>query len=107
MQINAIEYFENGALRHSPSKVAVKDPTGEYTFAQVACFAKNLAALLVKHNGMTRRPVPVFLAKSVQSIVANIGVLYSGNGYANLDVKSPAQRLKGMLDNMNPDVIIT
>jgi D-alanine--poly(phosphoribitol) ligase subunit 1 len=107
MQINVINYFETGALRVCPSKVAVKEPTGEYTFAQVACFAKNLAALIVKRTGMMRQPVPVFLPKSVQSIVADIGVLYSGNGYANLDIKSPPQRLKGMLDNMNPEVIIT
>ncbi len=107
MQINVIEYFEKGALRTSREKVAVKDATGEYTFAQVERFAKNCAALLLKKFEGFNRPIPVFLPKSAQNIVADLGILYSGNGYANLDVKSPPQRLKGMLDNLNPPVIVT
>ena len=102
MQINVVEYFEKGALLKCKDKVAVKDQSGEYTFAQVERFAKNCAALLLKRNDLIRRPVPVFLPKSAQSIVANIGILYSGNAYANLDIKLPPQRLKGMLENLNP-----
>ena len=107
MQINVIDYFEKGALLKCRDKVAVKDPSGDYTFAQVERFAKNCAALILKRTTVPRQPVPVFLAKSVQNIVADLGILYSGNAYANLDVKSPPQRLKGMLDNLNPGVIIT
>ena len=51
--------------------------------------------------------MPVFLPKSASSVVADIGALYSCNAYANLDVKSPPQRLKGMLDNLHAEVIIT
>jgi len=107
MQINAIEYFERGALVQCPGKVAVKDHSGEYTFGQLGRFAKNCAALVLKKQDQIRQPIPVFLPKSAQSIVANIGILYSGNAYANLDIKSPAQRLKGMLDNLNPKAIVT
>ncbi len=107
MQINVIEYFEKGALLKCRDKVAVRDQSGEYTFEQIGRFAKNLAELILKRSGMIRQPVPVFLPKSAENIVADIGILYSGNAYANLDVKSPSQRLKGMLDNLNPPVIIT
>jgi len=41
------------------------------------------------------------------NIVANVGILYSGNAYANLDIKSPVQRVKGMLDNLAPEIIVT
>jgi amino acid adenylation domain-containing protein len=107
MQINAIEYFENGALRKSKDKVAVIDQGKQFSFGEVGRWAKNCAALIIKKGAGVRRPVPVFLPKSAQSIVANIGVLYSANGYANLDIKSPPQRLKGMLDNLGAEVIIT
>jgi len=107
MQINVIEYFEKGALLKCKDKVAVKDQSGEYTFAQIERFAKNCAALLLKHSDANRRPIPVFLLKSAQNLVADIGILYSGNAYANLDIKLPPQRLKVMLDNLNPAVIIT
>jgi amino acid adenylation domain-containing protein len=49
----------------------------------------------------------VFLPKGAGNIVADLGILYSGNCYANLDVKSPPQRLKGMLQNLAPEIIIT
>jgi D-alanine--poly(phosphoribitol) ligase subunit 1 len=107
MQINVIEYFENGALLKCRDKIAIKDPCREYTFEEVERFAKNCAALIHARTATIKKPIPVFLPKSAQSIIADLGILYSGNGYANLDVKSPPQRLKGILQNLNADVIIT
>jgi amino acid adenylation domain-containing protein len=107
MQINVIEYFENGTLRKCREKTAVHDQGRDYTFGEVERFAKNLAALILKRSQAFHKPVPVFLPKSIGNIVADIGILYSGNCYANLDIKSPAQRLKGMLQNLDPEIIIT
>lgn len=107
MQINVIDYFEKGALARCPQKIAVKDQTGAYTFKQIERFSKNCAALIRQHTDATGQPIPVFLPKGAQNIVANLGILYSGNAYANLDTKSPPLRLKGMLDNLNANLIIT
>ena len=107
MQINAIEYFEKGALIKCKDKVTVIDQGGSHTFEQLGRYAKNCAALIIKKSPAIRRPVPVFLPKGAQNVVADLGALYSGNGYANLDIKSPPQRLKGMLQNLGADVIIT
>lgn len=107
MQINVIEYFEKGALRTSANKTAVRDQGGDYTFVELERFAKNCAALILKRSPARNQPIPVFLPKSAQNIVADIGILYSANAYANLDIKSPPQRLKGMLQNLNPGIIIT
>jgi D-alanine--poly(phosphoribitol) ligase subunit 1 len=107
MQINVIEYLEKGALRTSKDKAAVREQRRDYTFAEIERFAKNCAALILKRTSASNQPIPVFLPKSVQNIVADIGILYSGNAYANLDIKSPPQRLKGMLQNLNPPIIIT
>jgi len=107
MQINVIDYFEKGALLNCREKVAVREQGRQYTFADIERFAKNLAALILKRHSIRNQPVPVFLPKGAQNIVADIGILYSANGYANLDIKSPPQRLKGMLQNLDPAVIIT
>jgi len=107
MQINAIEYFESGALLKCPEKAAVRDRGVTYTFSQIERFAKNCAALIVKRSDSKGQPIPIFLPKSAQNIVADLGVLYSANAYANLDVKSPPLRLKGMLENLNPHLIVT
>jgi hypothetical protein len=41
MQINVIEYFENGALFKYKEKVAIKEQDREYTFGEVERFAQN------------------------------------------------------------------
>ncbi|MGA9779593.1 MAG: amino acid adenylation domain-containing protein [Verrucomicrobiia bacterium] len=107
MQINVLEYFEKGALVKCRDKVAVQETNRQYTFGEIERFAKNLAALILKRKDMIRQPLPVFLPKSAENIVADIGVLYSGNAYANLDIKSPSQRLQRMLENLDPIIIIT
>ena len=107
MQINVIEYFEKGAALKSSDKLAVVEQGRQFTFREIERHAKNCAALICQRMSATRQPVPVFLPKSAGNIVADLGILYSGNAYANLDIKSPAQRLKGMLDNLDPAVIIT
>jgi amino acid adenylation domain-containing protein len=107
MQINVVDYFEKGTLLKCKEKVAIKDQNGEYTFAQIERFAKNCAALLLKRSDLIKQPVPVFLPKSAEAIIANTGILYTGNCYSNLDIKSPPERLKRMLENLNPEVVIT
>ena len=107
MQINVIEYFEKGALLKCRDKVAVKDHNREYSFAEIGRFAKNCAALILKRTAGRNQPIPVFLPKSAQNIIADLGILYSANAYANLDIKSPPQRLKGMIENLSPNVIVT
>src|SRR5690242_17731165 len=107
MQINVLEYFEKGAARNCGDKVAVVESDRQYTFKEIERFAKNCAALILRRTSATRQPIPVFLPKSAANIVADLGILYSGNAYANLDIKSPPQRLKGMLDNLNAATIIT
>src|SRR6476646_7079569 len=107
MQINVLEYLEKGALQSCREKVAVRESGKDYTFAQIERHAKNCAALILKRTQGRGQPIPVFLPKGAQNIVADLGVLYSANAYANLDIKSPAQRLKGMLQNLDAAVIIT
>ena len=107
MQINVLEYFEKGAARNCGDKMAVIESDRRFTFKEIERFAKNCAALILRRTSGLRQPIPVFLPKSAANIAADLGILYSGNAYANLDIKSPPQRLKGMLDNLDAAVIVT
>jgi amino acid adenylation domain-containing protein len=107
MQINVLEYLENGPLRQCRDKVAIKGADCRYTFAEIERVAKNCAALILKRISTFNQPVAVFLPKSAQAIIANLGILYTGNCYSNLDIKSPPQRLKSMLQNLGGGLIIS
>ena len=75
MQINVIEYLEKGALRTSKDNAAVREQGRDYTFAEIERFAKNCAALILKRTSASNQPIPVFLPKSAQNIIADIGIL--------------------------------
>jgi len=107
MQVNVLEYFEQGALAAQRHKTAVVDQERSFTFDQIARYAKNCAALIVERGTGVNQPVAVFLPKSAATIVADLGILYSGNCYANLDVKSPPERLRATLRGLGSSLIIT
>lgn len=107
MQSNVLDYFENGALVLAPQKVALIDASIKYTFIEVAFHAKNCATLILSLVSVLNTPIAVFLPKNALTVFADLGVLYSGNCYANLDVKSPPERLKAILVNLDPILIIT
>ena len=107
MQTNVLDYFERGALAGQRERTAVVDGEHSYSFAQVERFAKNCAALILERSTDINRPIAVFLPKGAAVIVADLGILYSGNCYANLDIKSPVERLRATLGNLGAGMIVT
>ncbi|HEX8414175.1 MAG TPA: amino acid adenylation domain-containing protein [Sphingomicrobium sp.] len=107
MQLNVLAYFEHGAARKCPDKVAVVDGPREITFANLRSGARRFAALLVARADVTGRPVAVYLPKSAEVVIADLAILYSGNIYTNLDVKSPPKRLANILAHIGPQLVVT
>lgn len=102
-----LEYFEETAATR-PDKTAVIDGERKLSFSELSQRAKALAYQIYgAYHGQIRRPVAVFLKKSVESVVADLGIVYSGNAYMNLDVKTPISRIKNILDLVDPICIIT
>lgn len=106
MKINLIEYFNKTADRF-PQKTAVMDATESINFSQLRKKAHILADDLYDFNIRSNVPVAIYLPKSTDAITAILGILYSGNIYAPLDTENPANRIKAILDNLQPGCIIT
>lgn len=107
VRINILEYLEQGAVRNCPNKIAIVDGDRSYTFAELERLAKRCATLLVRRADVITQPIAVFLPKCAATVFANLGIVFSGNIYTNLDVKLPVQRVKNILDNINPVLVIT
>jgi amino acid adenylation domain-containing protein len=106
VQVNVLEYLEE-TFAKCPSKVAVVDREGCISFAELRSRARQLANRIVLETTIRNGPIAVYLPKSRNSIVAFTGILYSGNYYVPLDVKSPKERLFAIINRLGPCVIIT
>lgn len=104
---NVLEYLENSAAG-SPGKIALQDEHGALTYSEYIAQAKTVATYLL-HNeaaGLRNRPVAVIIDRNIRSIVAFMGIVYSGNFYVPIDNTMPAERVKLIYDTLDPVAVI-
>ena len=105
MKINVLEYLQE-TVANFPNKVAVIDGEKTISFKELNEKAKSLATYIAQ-AGVIRKPVAVYLPKSIESIVSDIAITYSGNAYMNLDVKNPIERITNIHNLIRPQFVIT
>ncbi len=107
MKINILEYFEETVLK-APNKTAIIDGERKTSFSELAELAKKLSYAITENvNETICRPIAVFLPKCTECIVSDLAIVYSGNAYMNLDVKTPPARIEAILDRIQPLIIIS
>jgi D-alanine--poly(phosphoribitol) ligase subunit 1 len=106
MKVNVLDYFEETVGRY-PSRVAISDQSGDYTFGRLRAEARSLAAVIGRGLGEVNRPIIVYLPKSKDCVLAFLGILYSGNFYVPVDIKTPEFRLAAILKNADSPRIIS
>ena len=106
MKVSLIELFEE-TVRKYPQKVAVIDKDREIAFSDLRGKSLQLASALMALGIGQNRPVGVFLDKSIESVYADLGILYAGDFYMNLDIKTPAERIRNILQLVEPAAIIS
>jgi len=107
MQKNIIEYLEETVNIHK-DKIAVVDGSSMISFHHLYISSKSLATQIIGQvSDKLNKPIAVYLPKSIESIVADIAITYSGNTYMNLDIKSPVIRTKNIIKQIKPELVIT
>lgn len=84
-------------------------PGGEckkLTWKELWVKAESLAAYL-DENLKTETPVVVYGHKDPMMIVCFLGSLLSGRGYCPVDTSVPSDRVKGIIDNLKPEIILS
>lgn len=105
MKTNILEYFIK-TVYTVPDRIAIIDENRKITFEELYIKSKTLAVELNRLNCINK-PFAVFLPKSIESIIADIAITYSGNPYMNLDIKTPSTRIRNILELIKPEIIIT
>lgn len=99
------DYLDITASAYS-GKTAFIDPEREITFSKLREEACSIANVLIT-KGIFRKPVLIFMEKSISMISSFLGAAYSGNFYSPVDTKMPEERIAKILDTLDPALVIT
>lgn len=102
---NILEYIESSAAAY-PDKAAFIDIENSITYSDLLNNAKSIGTRL-SSLGEKNRPIAVYLDKSVKTLCAMFGVIYSGNFYIIVDAEMPADRINKIFSGLSPIAIIT
>ena len=103
---NVIQYLLHSAGTH-PDKIAFEDESRSITFGELKKASISVAASIHKILGDTiNQPIAIYMEKSVECIVAAMGIVYSGNFYTPIDKNSPQERINKILSTLEPVAII-
>ncbi|TDV43067.1 non-ribosomal peptide synthetase, partial [Actinophytocola oryzae] len=97
--------FEQRAAA-TPDAVAVEWDGGSVTYAELNARAGRLARRLADRGAGPERLVALVLPRSVDMVVAIIAVLRAGAGYLPIDPAYPAERVRFMIDDARPVLVL-
>ncbi|MFJ1747309.1 amino acid adenylation domain-containing protein [Streptomyces sp. NPDC088116] len=100
------ELIEAQAAR-TPQATAVVFEGDELSYAELGARANRLARLLVERGAGPEGYVALALPRSQELIVALLAVLKSGAAYVPVDPDYPAERIRYILDNTRPALVLT
>ncbi|MCI9038301.1 MAG: amino acid adenylation domain-containing protein [Clostridia bacterium] len=104
MKKNILQYLEEIAQQYK-NKTAFGELNREITYAELLTNSQKIGTGLTSLEKINQ-PIAILLEKSVACLETMMGVLYSGNFYTILDMKSPNERLISILDTLQPIAII-
>ena len=107
---SAVELLERASSIYS-NHIGFEDDSLKITYKELRQLGATIGTKLLENMPKTphhsKRPIIVLLPKSVKCIVSYMGILYSGSPYVPLDANMPQARLQKIMNNLNPEAIIT
>lgn len=102
-----IQVFENTVNRNG-EKIAVCLKDERVTYNELKRYAMSIATGLIRyyetHN--YKKTVVIAMEKSPMCLATILGVLYSGNSYTIVDVKSPFERVEKILNTLDTKIVM-
>jgi D-alanine--poly(phosphoribitol) ligase subunit 1 len=101
---NILEYLEKHS-ENSENTSKFEDNDNEMTYKTMTLSAKRIGSAISRW-GCERKPIAIYLDKSINELACFFGVIYSGNFYVPIDPELPLQRIKTIFDVLNPVGVI-
>ncbi len=107
MNKSITDYLELTSKKY-PLKIAFAE--NENTFITYKTFvekSKVIGTNIIKEYNVFKKPIMIFIDKSINTLISMFGVLYSGNFYTVVDTMSPKNRIDSIKDTLDPVLVIT
>lgn len=104
MEKSILQSLEETTKKFS-NKIAFEDINRSVTYQEFTDNAKKIGSGLLKLKEINKA-ISIFMDKSVACLETMMGILYSGNFYTVLDVKSPEERIHHIIKTLQPMAII-
>ena len=105
MQQRITDYLDKTSSLY-PDKKCFVDEKKALSFYELKKIAYKIASSLI-NKSFSKRPIAIFMDKSVECICAMVGTTYSDNFYTILDTQMPKTRIKKIIETLKPEAIIT
>lgn len=106
MFYNILQFLEQQA-EYSADKVALADSYGSITYAEYQEQAQKIGSFIIKQTENKQNlPIAVLIDRNINSIIAFMGVIYSGNFYVPVDMTMPKERVDLIYNKLNPILIL-
>ena len=105
MRTSVLSYLEESAKK-LPDKVAFFDEKREITFSELKRKSVVLGRYIKAQLSGRRNPILVYLPKDVSSIIAFMGILYSGNFYTPTDIRFPDEKIVSVMNALHPRAVV-
>lgn len=90
-----------------PDKTALVDAEQSITYRQYRDRSIGLAHEIIALGIGPKKPILVYLEKSVRCLTAFLGIAYSGNFYTPVAIDMPDERVKKIIEVLEPSLVIT
>lgn len=94
------------AAENYADRCAVKDEQGSINYGEYRALSRRVATGLL-NAGSNRRPVVVYLPKSIRALTVYMGAQYCGCPYAPVDAHIPLARLEKIIESLRPGILVT
>ncbi|NOQ27794.1 MAG: amino acid adenylation domain-containing protein [Bacteroidales bacterium] len=100
------ELFEE-QVNKVPENIAVIDNNKEFSYREINQKSEKLAELLIKKGVKSDTIVGIMISRSVEMVIGILGILKAGGAYLPIDVSSPENRIKFMLQDSRVKLLLT
>ena len=96
-----------GQVARTPDATAIIDQKRQLNYRELNEHANRLARRLIKRGAQTGSLVGISLGRSIETVIALLGILKTGAAYVPLDPAYPEQRLDFMVEDSEVSLVVT